>query len=98
MSSTFGGEMLHQSEVAPGYSSHTVISRPALGKFSGRKTIPLTTPKIVVVSPMPSASVRTAVRLNAGCARSARSAWRRSERRFRIDGTCRREIEMRVAA
>ena len=44
--------MLHQSEVAPGYNSQTVMRRPASGKSSGRRTIAFTTPKIVVVSPM----------------------------------------------
>ena len=85
--------MLHQSGVAPGYNSQTVMRRPASGKFSGRKTIPLTTPKIVVVSPMPSASVSTAVMLNAGCARNPRSACRRSEKRFRIDEACRIAVD-----
>ena len=74
MSSTLGGEMLHQSAGALGYCSQIVTSRPAFANASGRSTMPLTTPKMVVVRPMPSARVRMAVMLKAGCAARPRSA------------------------
>src|SRR4029077_13776313 len=57
----------------------------------GFKTTPSTTPKIAAVAPIPSASVRTATRVNPGDLRSWRSANLRSlilfcaQRDYRID-------------
>jgi hypothetical protein len=42
------------------------ISRSGCGYWSGCRTTPLTTLKIAVLAPMPSASVRIATMLNAG--------------------------------
>ena len=53
-------------------------SRSGSGYASGRSITPLTTLKIAVIAPTPSAMVRTATAVNAGLRRSARSAKRRS--------------------
>jgi len=74
MSVTFGGETEHQSADDAGYFSQSENSRPSFGNDSGRSTTPLTTEKMAVVAPMPSASVRTTAVVKPTLARIARRA------------------------
>src|SRR6476659_8299523 len=59
-------------------ASYTLTSRSASGKGNGRSSTPSTTEKIAVFAPIPSASVKTATRVNAGDLRSWRKASFRS--------------------
>ena len=51
-----------------------MTSRSGSAYGSGRSSTPFTTVKIVVVAPIPSASVATATAVNPGVRRSARKA------------------------
>jgi hypothetical protein len=58
----------------PGLASASVTSRSASGNGSGRSSTPFTIEKVVVVSPMPSARVKTVVRVKVRRRTSARHA------------------------
>src|ERR1700744_2743129 len=59
----------------------TAMSRFGCGKGSGARRTALSRLKMAVVAPMPRASVRTTLRVNAGVLRSWRRAKRRSEKK-----------------
>src|SRR5438270_13541266 len=83
----------HEIEISgwPIFDSWRVTMRCASGYGSGRSKTALTMLKIAVFAPMPSASVRTATRVNPGDLRSWRRANLRSlilfcsQRDYRID-------------
>ena len=58
--------------------SNRMISRSLCGNGNGCSTTALTTLKMAVVAPMPSASVSRATAVKPGCCRSSRRAYRRS--------------------
>ena len=69
---------------------------PAAGNGSGRNNALSTTEKIAVFAPMPSASVRTATRVNPGDLRSWRKASFKSF--MSLSAQCLNGIDMRCAA
>jgi hypothetical protein len=66
------------SAFRPGAACSMLTSWPASGYGSGFSRTASTTPKIVVLAPMASASVKTTANVNPGRRRSPRSARRRS--------------------
>ena len=84
MSSTFGGEMLHQSARRSRVLLADRDQSIRIGESKWPEHDAIDDSKIVVVRPIPSASVRIAVMLSVRCADGLRSAWRTSARMFRI--------------
>ena len=73
-----GGETQNWSNPSDGKRLVMNISRSGSGYPSGRRITPLTTEKMAVFAPMPSASVRIVTRANPGVRRRFRTACLRS--------------------
>ena len=80
----FGCEVANVGQPRSTLLSQMRTSRSGSAKGSGRNITALTTLKIAVLAPTPSASVTAATRVKPGLFRSARPAYRRSCKRVEI--------------
>src|SRR3954462_1707801 len=89
----FASEALAYEPSGAVVMNHTM--RPGLGYDSGRSSTALTSEKIAVLAPTPSASVRTATRVKPGLRRQVRPAYRKSCATDSNENSRRRAMAMR---